>query len=385
MRREAFILVTLLAAAAFAGCVSETRDIGAGISSFDIHVSSPVDLGDEAQDRAITTRDFVLDAMAVGPNNERPLEAYQGNAQLSILYGGRLQPLKEVTFVGGIASGVAVTIPRVFGKAVFWLEDSLGKSPTLAAGASADIIFSNPTIADLQASSMTTPPFTTDLDGYQLRVGGQSNITHRMVITGVTNNGYYLTDIDGVAGGWNSMYIFNFSRPVVVAGANILWFSGGVAEHLGTTQITFPTWEVCDPAKNTWCDGKIPDPTPITNETTYDALNLEALESALVEIDHVQIQDVDADAYDRDSYDTYGQFKVRLYDLKGNIAAPIQVLTKTAAPDFDPRKFKMQDFTYFRGILTELNFKAGKNTNWVIYVRDKNDICGPGYCPSGAQ
>jgi len=376
-------ILYFLLAAALAGCVGETREVADAVGSFDIHISSPSDLGDEIQSRAVTARDFVLDIMAVNARGAAPDTGFNGRAQLSILYGGRLSPIKEITFTGGVATGIAITLPRVFGKTVFWVEDSLGASPTWAAGASLPIIFANPTIADLQASSMTTPPYSSDLTGYQLQVGGQANATHRMVVTAVTNSGYYLTDIDGVAGGWNSMYVFNFSRPNVLVGANILWFSGGIAEYLGSTQITFPTWEVCDPAKETWCNGTVPVPAPIANETTYDALNLEALESALVEVDHVQIQDVDADAYDRSSYDTYGQFKVRLYDAKGNIAAPIQVLAKTEVPDFSPRDFKMKDFTYFRGVLTELNFKAGKNTNWVIYVRGKCDICGPGYCPCG--
>lgn len=380
-RGPAWVAAHILVAAFLAGgCVVETREIGAGVDSFEIHVSSPGFLGDEAANLTVPTRDFTLDIMAIGSRGERPYEAFNGTTVLHVIYGGRQVPLMELPFSGGMAANVKVTVDRVFGKGVFWVEDAMDDNPSYAAGASAPIIFPNPSVSDIQYSDEETSPFSAALAGYQLRSGGQESIRRRVVVTAVTNSGFYATDLDGAQGGANSIFVFNYSRPEGLSqGDNLLWFSGTVAEHLGTTQITFPSWEAC---RESWCDGEVPPAVAISQETTFDKTVLEALESSLVQIGPIQIQDVDASGYDSDTYEQYGQYQVRLYDDSGNLGARFQVVSRDTVGDFDARDFAFDDFTFIRGVLSELNFKPGV-TSWVLNVRDRCDICGPAYCPCG--
>jgi hypothetical protein len=360
--------------------VVETREIAQGVEAFEIRVSYPGDLGDEEANRPVATRDFVLNIRAVGATGDPPYEGFNQKALLSVLYGGRLQPLREVGFSGGMAQDVRVTVERVFGRALFWIEDSIEANPSYAAGASAPIVFPNPSISDIQYSTEETAPYTAALSGFQLRSGGQESIQRRVVVTSVTNSGFYATDLDGPGGGANSIFVFNYSRPDGVArGDNLLWLSGTVAEHLGTTQITFPSWEVC--AKS-WCNGSIPDPFVITQETTYAGETLEALESGLVQIGPVQIQDVDASKYERETFEQYGQYGVRIFDKYDELGKDFQVVSREAVAEFDPRDHAFEEFTYIRGVLSELNFNPGV-TSWIINVRDRCDICGPTFCPCG--
>ncbi|MBI5528425.1 MAG: hypothetical protein HY897_19000 [Deltaproteobacteria bacterium] len=372
--------VLVAAAVAAGGCVVESREVAEGVESFEIRVSYPGDLGDEAANRPVATRDFVLNIRAVGAEGDPPYEVFNRKALLSVLYGGRLQPLQEVGFSGGVAADVFVTVERVFGRAIFWIEDSIEAGPSYAAGASVPIVFPNPSIADVQFSNEEEAPFTSALSGYQLRSGGQETIKRRVVVTSVTNSGFYMTDLDGPGNGSNSLFVFNYSRPEgVAAGDNLLWFSGTVAEHLGTTQVTFPSWEVC---YESWCDGAIPSPFVITQETTYKQETLEALESGLVQIGPVQIQDVNASKYERETFDQYGQYKVRIFDKYGDLGKDFNVVSRESVAEFDPRDHAFEEFTYIRGVLSELNFNPGV-TSWIINVRDRCDICGPEYCPCG--
>lgn len=117
---------------------------------------------------------------------------------------------------------------------------------TLAVGLSPSMFFAEPRIHDVQSS----PRCTTDspLGGQNVTIDqGQSA---RLVVTGTTQSGLYVTDLSGPASGYNAVFLFTFSNPGgVKPGDRLCSIAGNVAEFIGNSQLNFPSFVNGDPTR----------------------------------------------------------------------------------------------------------------------------------------
>lgn len=145
-------------------------------------------------------------------------------------------------------------------------------------GTSPPIFFANPTVRDVQLGQNS--PFLNkqvDLEA----------TTRRLIVTAVTNQGMYVTDIDEPSPDRsNSLFIFNFSTPFRVRQCDrLVRLSGNVADFFGGTQLGTPGWTLVewrDPTRTGPC--LIPDFTQIDGNMSGFVDKMEALESSLVKI-----------------------------------------------------------------------------------------------------
>jgi hypothetical protein len=362
------------------------------IQSFQVHIISPENLGSEKELIPADTNTIIFQVKALGSKKEDPFIITK-EVSLYLNFGGRSNFLKSIKLVDGVSSEEKIEITNIYGKAHIMVVDDMGDNPSYAAGSSEEIYFKNPSIDDIQKSSQNEPPFSSDMVGYRVNIRGQRNNIGRMVVTAVTNTGFYVTDLASNSNPPLSLFVYNFSRPYGIYRYQMLCsLTGGIKEHLGDTQITFPDWLTYEDCKNidslqcNICIDELKqyegknniEPYQLTTQTTYDKNLMESLESSLVVVENATIMNMFESAYDRDTYIDYGQYKVRLNDTTAS--ATLLVISRDNVSDFDPAKYIGKTFSYIRGILTELNF-GNQNSMWIINVRDKYDICIEDYCP----
>lgn len=117
-------------------------------------------------------------------------------------------------------------------------EDHLEGPVTGAAGASDDLLFQTPAVDDLQRTTLVR---NSPMQGLHIVVERGP-----MVVTNVVGNGFYVTDMDAAKEPkpFASVFIFTFSVPEGVQLNDLVcWFSGNVEEHVGHTQVIFPSFE----------------------------------------------------------------------------------------------------------------------------------------------
>lgn len=146
-----------------------------------------------------------------------------------------------------------------------------------AAGTSGFVYYADPTVYDVQSGS--TSPFLSK----QVDLEASS---HRLIVTGVSNNGMYVTDIDDTARSSNSIFVFTFSAPFGVAACDRLTrLSGNVSDFFGMLQLANPGYTVqwwLDPQRSGPCP--IPDFAPVDGTFAAITEKIEALESSLVSV-----------------------------------------------------------------------------------------------------
>ncbi|MGB0590564.1 MAG: hypothetical protein ACPGU1_12880 [Myxococcota bacterium] len=163
--------------------------------------------------------------------------------------------------------------------------DDIEAPVSFVSGVSPSLWFADPTLRDLQHADpimISTSPL----------VGEQVHITQgNLVVSNVVNNGFYVIDLDGNTAGdlFTSLFVFTYSKPKgpilpgdslptpVKYGDKICGFSGAVQEHVGHTQVVFPTfevyWETEDGETNPACDDfpgldlstGVPEPWDVTD------------------------------------------------------------------------------------------------------------------------
>jgi hypothetical protein len=154
-------------------------------------------------------------------------------------------------------------------------DDVEGQVSGAAGVSDLPLVFENPRLRHLQWSPTVS---SSPLQGQDVRV-----TRGQMVVTNVTSTGLYVTDLadqapttqDGQPGYYNSMFLYTWTTPTNVSyGDALCWLSGGVVEHEGNTQITFPTyWAYWGDVDDPECQGnpdfqaelKVPDPVPVND------------------------------------------------------------------------------------------------------------------------
>lgn len=256
---------------------------------------------------------------AVTSNGEH--EDFDGVVRLSAVPGAVLNVAGEhakgrnLQIIKGYGQGVA-TVTASYGEARLWIEDigyvpaAPGKVPacsdgkdndgdgaidfpadpgcayadddtetggTHAAGVSEPVEYALPTLVDLQGQGAETPyPFEA--------VTVNATAPHTLVVTRVSSDGFYVTDLNDQAVGYNHLYAFNFSTPADMRVCDVVtYLSGTMNEFFGFTELSFPSYELSFPIL-----GKqpclVPDPAVLDPGTIADDVAMEKVESGLVRL-----------------------------------------------------------------------------------------------------
>lgn len=169
-----------------------------------------------------------------------------------------------VPVVNGRAENVRVTIRGAFGMTNLWAEewpvtreDGLPTDSRYVAGVSEPIWFTEPSLQDLQFDPDVMSLDCTDrraCDNTASPLIGNFVGTRpsRYLVTGITNDGFFATDlgnatapaIEPYPGRFNAIFLYNFSYPQdLMVGDVVTRLYGTVQEFTGHTQLVFPQWE----------------------------------------------------------------------------------------------------------------------------------------------
>ncbi len=479
MKHRTYSTFATLAAAALAGSALGCSD-GAlsldGVSSFDVKILKVNGADPPALDAplpaniGITDERWEFEVVAVdAAGNET---GFEGFARFRVEPGsvnaieGEGAVGRNAFFVDGKSTGTAL-VTTVFGPSRLWVED-VGYVPvpvsappkcadgkdndddgvidypadpgcafadddtegdgTFAAGVSDPVHYALPRIADIQGTGTETPyPF----EGIEVSTGEPQYV----VVTRLSSDGFYATDMSGPEGASNSLFAFNFNTPVGMRPCDRLtYFSGTLSEFFGFTEISFPSYDVVLPTKacksDADCTGEIfdcnleteicdkckimPDPVLLTAEKINDAVLMESLESALVRIEGFTIasnfgaknpeKSIMCDfgwcfGPDASNCDLNGDGAVDFenpdenscantcsddpncsewtgFSARGNYKASAgpntQIQIQTASvTEFDPPSFRGQTIQQLTG--TMRNFSGG-SLNWTIETRCPDDL-----------
>lgn len=165
-------------------------------------------------------------------------------------------------------------------------NDDLESGGGYSQGASSPIWYHLPRVADVRGlkcvaggtcsgnGATAYPKSQVFLDtGYHERADGPPDFDFDLVVTRISSDGFYVSDIRDTRGGFNSIFSFNFNSPPRMRVCDRLKAFGGTAnEFFGFTQIAYPTWivEEWDPQKRPCL---VPEPRVLTvDDGTADAL-----------------------------------------------------------------------------------------------------------------
>ncbi len=299
-------------------------------------------------------------------------------------------------------------------------DDDNPAAGTGAVGVSRDLFFDNPRVADLQRvdefhiDESPLAGFRVEVDGDDPLafsdlsdcIDGQGDVRQLLVVTAVTNSGFYVTDVCNNGGPtlapdtwreFGSIYAFNFNSPEGLrTGDCLLWFQGGQDDFYGFTELKNPAWSdpVCAPDQSGCmpaCTAFLPEPAVLDAATINDDLSMEELESSLVAVqdgvigrmeicdknDNGQIDfdnqeendckrscDRDPSCWVYESYTDYFQFTV-------NVDGAEVAVTLQGVVAFDPRDHQGQPISYVAGTLKHLSFGGPP---WIVMPRNSDDF-----------
>lgn len=345
---------------------------------------------------------------------------------------------RSLPLVGGVAEG-DVLVTAVYGNARLWVEDlgyepddDLGSPPactnvidddgdkrpdypqdpgceaaddeseapgTYAAGASEAVHYDLPRIVDIQGEGTSTP--------YKFQaVQVKTSSPQHVVVTRVSSDGFYATDLADQATGYNHIYAFNFSTPPGMRVCDRLTYLAGTAnEFFGGSQVSFPSYFLQFPYQGVEpC--QVPEPALLDAATIGSQTAMERQESGLVRIEgfHVAqnfgpgkaINNVftpeasNCDLNDDGQIDfenpaeascsnqcsanpecsEWISFAARGNYKVSNNGTMMQINTGTV-PEFDPVSFRGQPLDVVTGTLR--NFSGG-SLNWTIETRCPDDL-----------
>ncbi|MBZ5711816.1 hypothetical protein [Nannocystis pusilla] len=343
-----------------AGCVQELDKSTGKVAPLSFKVEIEGEVGSEKSPLAYsgTGRQFLLDIRAVDDEGELATW-FSGQVNIDVAPRGRLAPNQPntVTLKDGEARGVPVEVMRAHGATNIWVEDrgSDEKPGSYATGLSPTIHVAHPTLREINETDI---PASSPLDGDFVKVNAEGRT---LVVTGIAVDGFYLTDMNDMAAGFNAIFAHTHSRPKgVEQGSVIEEIIGTVVEFYGFTELGFPTYRV---------GGKVSNlvPVELTGALVEQDGEMEKLESRLVEVRDVTVCPLG------DGYATFGQWVV-LVDPAGNCNSGkggVNVVSALSATGFDPADHAGGKLARITG---DLRFHAAANPSWLIYTRGDEDI-----------
>jgi hypothetical protein len=354
------------------------------ITSLRVELAMPVDPGSrEARlPDTVTSAQIVvtaIDARGEDADLDGPVKVYAQFLGTLTPTLGSAQPLATVMLTDGVSQPSTVTLPRVYGPTVLWVEDDR-EGGTFPTGTSPILWFRDPFVADI---STPRDPMALDalesspLEDKQINVSGSRyGASGRMVVTGVYAQGYTLSDSDCadadgtppcVTGDYDHIFVFSFNRPrgedgeAIAVGDVVERLTGSIAEFNGLTEVNFP---------QSFMSGEgspemVPEPFVLQPEWLSDVIMMERVEEALVAVEGVEICPLDED------FDTFAQWKLMLGGSCDDRDV-INVITRGQVNDFDPTAYVGMVMPRVVGTLRPVNI--GSFNVWILHPRSIEDI-----------
>ncbi|MBK9031579.1 MAG: hypothetical protein IPL61_09640 [Myxococcales bacterium] len=374
------LLVPLLVAAA--GCV-ETLPPIEETTSLAVELVAPTDPG--APDRRLdpSARDVMIRVTAKDAQNQLDT-GFTGPVQVYVQFLGALTPalgsplpFATIELTAGVSPTVSLTLPAVFGPTTLWIEDG-GEGATYATGSSVPLWYPDPHVADI-----STPRDLMALDALAVSPLQNRQVTvsssrygdrGRLVVTGTYAQGYSVSDVECadaagtppcVAGDFDHVLVFSFSRPKdeqgrnIEAGQFIDGFAGAVSEFNGLTEMSFPQSFITDTSADV---ARIPAPAVVNPSWFTNPIEFEKHESGLIAIDNGTVCPLDAD------YTTYKQWKI---DVGRGCGSAVNVIT-SGVIEFDPASREGLTVARVVGVLRPVNI--GSFNVFIIYPRFSADL-----------
>ena len=283
---------------------------------------------------------FELSAQAMGYDHEEHSD-FDGCLTLH-LTSGILESLTTPAGATACPSGTlaisagsgsaTVTVSRAYDQLRIWVSDegSAAAPGSFATGSTQAIYTQFPTVAQVQESDSTiASPLQhsyVPLLGYdpQLPEGER----RELIVTTITNDGFYVTDMSDPPGSFNSLFVFSFSRPDdIQTGDRLSKLAGIVNEFLGFTELQFPTWTIESSGK------PLPEAAVLDPSMVCIGTQMEAWESSVVRVDNI-LTDVSR-ASDCLDYNEYGQWPAVLPGECEGSEARINVVNVNTVPSWD--------------------------------------------------
>ncbi len=160
-------------------------------------------------------------------------------------------------------------------------DDDSEDGGTYAAAVSGSVNYDLPTIAEIEGNGLQQKtPF--EFDSVQAKTSGGG--TH-LVVTRVSQSGFYVTDLDPMSPGWNSLYAFNFSPPDGMQVCDtVTYLAGTMSDFFGYTEMNFPSYQL-NPlyvGQESLC--QVPEPTLLDAATIVNAPEMKKYEAGLVRV-----------------------------------------------------------------------------------------------------
>lgn len=135
-------------------------------------------------------------------------------------------------------------------------NDNTETGGTYSEGVTQPIYYALPRVADLRgltcnAAGVCSGSGKTPYPGEQLlidtglhnKADGSQAFDYNMVVTRISQSGFYVSDTADTRGGFTGLYAFNFSAPPGMRVCDRLkTFTGTASEFFGFTQLGYPTW-----------------------------------------------------------------------------------------------------------------------------------------------
>jgi hypothetical protein len=283
-------------------------------------------------------------------------------------------------------------------------DDDTEEGGSFAAAVSDGVHYELPSVRDIQGAGSRTPfPF----ESIEVNASGE----HELIVTRISKDGFYVTDLADQSSGYNHLYAFNFSTPRGMRVCDrVTYLAGTVSEFFGFTGLNFPSYDVVPLFKGEEGKCKVP-PAAVLDAATIDDPNaMERFEAGLVRVEGYHVaanlgpelatnnvfgenksncdfngdgrvdfgNDSEAscgDACSRDpecsewtAYLSRGNYKVA---KSSGGAASVIIVQTDGAPEFNPLAHRGQTLTAVTGTLK--NFSGG-SLNWTIEARCPDDV-----------
>ena len=396
MRRAAILLL-------LAACTENKGPVRTGPQSIQISVQgAPASLG--TRQNPLTSRAVTIDVKVLGPDGQvfditRDLNLYTwflgtlGRSFGTDVSQRCANPAAVVPVNHGVAQNVQLNLPQVYGPTQIWLEDCNQPGASFAVGASEQLWFPYPTIADVSAprvdpacDSIATLFANSAMEGKQVQI--DSSPTGKIIVTGKFAQFYTVTD-SGLPS-FHSLEIYSFGAPPVDVGDVIQGqtLTGAISEFNGMTELNFPLQKIASHNE------PLPPPTVLTiadfqcgTSTSCPvgmagALKLEGLEAAVVELDDGCVCPPGSD------YATFQQWSVAFKTPQGAYncgrSYSLGVTTAGQVAGWDPIAQKVgHHLSAIRGVMVNIAGCASKSSGnpfsfFILHPRDTNDLVDDG-------
>ena len=429
-----------------AACGSDPEPAITGTQGLKVDLVSPADPGNENNRICYNTNggctgapitSATINITAIGVDGETDT-TFNNDVQVYANYLGTLTPylcdphsesvcsaLATAHMQSGVAMGIAVPLPAVFGPTTLWVDDGAPThgatcmtdgdctvagqtcqpfgtanacmaTPTYATGSSPTLWYRDPFVVDSRKPADETALNAMEvspLETKQITVNeSRYGATGRLVVTSVFAQGYTVADVQCAdangtppctAQDYDNLEVFSFSAAkdgigcFLVQGQSIDGFAGGVSSFDGLTELGFPQSFV-DHGQGGDCSkidvnaARIPTPIAFDPSWFTDIIQFKRKESAAIEVDGAVLCNLDAD------YDGFNQWKLDPFGVGGdcskndNVINVVSAGVVQAADTPTLTALAGKKIPRVVGMLRSLNI--GSFHVWLIYPRGDADV-----------